>query len=198
MIPATVNWPQLALLTLRDPKSAAAEIMSWQIPRAVLWMAAALVAIVSTFMSTLSNIVIPVPEPLANMVSSPFTLFMIIAGGFIITVHALFWTGRAIGGAEDMSDLLALLVWMQTLRAAAQVAIVIAVLMVPPLASLLVLFVAVATLWVFLNFISVGLHLNSLMRAFFVLIAGALAMSVGLSIVLSMIGVGSLGVPSNV
>lgn len=198
MIPATISWPQLALQTLRDPKSAAAEIMSWQIPRGVLWMAAALIAIVSTFMSTLSNIVIPVPDPLSAMVANPFTLFMIIAGGFIITVHALFWAGRAIGGAEDMSDLLALLVWMQTLRAAAQVAIIISVLLVPVLASFLVLFVAVATIWVFLNFISVGLHLNSLMRAFFVLIAGALAMSLGLSILLSMIGVGAMGVPSNV
>ncbi|WP_299675503.1 YIP1 family protein [uncultured Roseobacter sp.] len=198
MIPATVNWTQLALETLRNPKGAAAEIMSWQIPRSVLWMAAALIAILSTFMSTLSNMVIPVPAPLTGMVSNPFTLFMIIAGGFIITVHALFWAGRAFGGSEDMSDLLALLVWMQTLRVVAQVAIILSVLLLPVLASFLVLFVAAATLWVFLNFISVGLQLNSLMRAFFVLIAGAVAMSLGLSFILSMIGVGAMGVPSNV
>lgn len=195
---SAVNWPQLALQTLRDPKAAAAIIMSWQVPRTELWMAAAVIAIVSTFMSTLSNVLIPVPDPLAAMVANPFTLFMIIAGGFVVTVHALFWTGRAMGGSDDMSDLLALLVWMQTLRAAAQVAILLCVLLLPALAGFLVLIVGVATIWIFLNFISVGLQLNSLARAVLVLLAGALAMSLGFSLLLSMIGVSALGVPTDV
>ena len=195
---STVNWPQLALLTVRAPKEAAAIIMSWQIPRAELWIAAAVVAIASTFMSTLSNMLIPMPDPLAVMVANPFTLFMIIAGSFVLTVHALFWTGRAMGGSDDMSDLLALLVWMQTLRAAARVLVLLSVVLVPPLAGFLVLIVGVATIWVFLNFISVGLQLNSIMRAVLVLLVGALAISVGLSLLLSMIGVSALGVSANV
>ncbi|GFE48253.1 hypothetical protein So717_00060 [Roseobacter cerasinus] len=198
MIPETVNWPQLALQTLRDPQSAAAEIMAWQIPRPVLWMAAALIAIISTFMSTLSNMVMPVPEQLQALISSPFTMLMIVAGGFFLTVHALFWSGRAFGGSEDMSDLLALLVWMQTLRVGAQAVIVVTMLLVPVLASFLVLFVGVATIWVFVNFISVGLNLNSLLRAVLVLVMGGLAMSVGLALILSMLGLNGLGVPSNV
>lgn len=193
-----VNWRALAVQTLRDPKSAAAEIMSWQIPRTELWMAAAVVAILSTFMSTLSNAMMPVPEPIAGLVDSPFTLFMIIAGGFLVTVHAIFWTGRMLGGSDDMDDLLALLVWMQVLRAVAQVLILLTVLLMPFLASFFVLFVGIATLWVFLNFISVGLQLNSLLRALLVLIAGAVAMSLGFSILFSMIGVSALGVPANV
>ncbi|WP_298969596.1 YIP1 family protein [uncultured Roseobacter sp.] len=193
-----VDWPQLALLTLRDPKSAAAQIMSWQIGRTELWMAAALVAIISTIMSSLSNYLIPVPDPLAGMVASPFTLFMIVAGGFVITVHAIYWTGRAIGGSGDMDDLLALLVWMQVLRAVAQVAVLLTVLLVPFLAGFLVLLIGIATLWVFLNFISAGLQLNSLARAVMVLLAAVLALSVGFSLLFSMIGVSALGVPANV
>ncbi|WP_299827536.1 YIP1 family protein [uncultured Roseobacter sp.] len=195
---STVNWPQLALLTVRAPKEAAAIIMSWQLPRKELWMAAALVAILSTFMSTLSNMLLPVPEPLAGMVNNPFTLFMIVAGGFVVTVHALFWTGRAMGGSDDMSDLLALLVWLQILRLAAQVLVLLSVLLIPVLAGFLVLIVGIATIWIFLNFISVGLQLNSLMKALFVLLAGAVAMSLGFSLLLSLIGVSALGVPANV
>lgn len=195
---STVNWPQLALLTVRAPKEAAAIIMSWQLPRTELWMAAALVAILSTFMSTLSNALLPVPEPLASMVNNPFTLVMIVAGGFVVTVHALFWTGRAMGGSEDMNDLLALLVWLQVLRAVAQAIILLSVLLVPALAGFLVLIVGIATIWIFLNFISVGLQLNSLMKAVFVLLAGAVAMSLGFSLLLSMIGVSALGVHANV
>ncbi|WP_299783320.1 YIP1 family protein [uncultured Roseobacter sp.] len=195
---STVNWPQLALLTVRTPKEAAAIIMSWQLPRKELWMAAALVAILSTFMSTLSNMLLPVPEPLAGMVNNPFTLFMIVAGGFVVTVHALFWTGRAMGGSDDMSDLLALLVWLQILRLAAQVLVLLSVLLIPVLAGFFVLIVGIATIWIFLNFISVGLQLNSLMKALFVLLAGAVAMSLGFSLLLSLIGVSALGVPANV
>lgn len=195
---STVNWPQLALLTVRAPKEAAAIIMSWQLPRTELWLTAALVAILSTFMSSLSNMLLPVPEPLAGMVNNPFTLFMIVAGGFVVTVHALFWTGRAMGGSDDMSDLLALLVWLQVLRLAAQVIVLLSVLLVPVLAGFLVLIVGIATIWIFLNFISVGLQLNSLMKAVFVLLAGAVAMSLGFSLLLSMIGVSALGVPANV
>lgn len=195
---STVNWPQLALMTIRAPKEAAAIIMSWQLPRTELWLTAALVAILSTFMSSLSNMLLPVPEPLAGMVNNPFTLFMIVAGGFVVTVHALFWTGRAMGGSDDMSDLLALLVWLQFLRLAAQVIVLLSVLLVPVLAGFLVLIVGIVTIWIFLNFISVGLQLNSLMKAVFVLLAGAVAMSLGFSLLLSMIGVGALGVPANV
>lgn len=194
----SVNWPQLAVLTLRDPKAAAAVIMSWQVPRDALWMAAAVVAIISTFMSTLSNIMIPVPDPIAGLVANPFTLFMIIAGGFVVTVHALFWTGRVMGGTDDMNDLLALLVWMQVLRAVAQVLVLLSVLLAPVLASFLVLIVGVTTIWVFLNFISAGLQLNSLLRAVLVLVAGALAMSLGFSILFSMIGVSAMGVSAHV
>lgn len=192
MLPETVNWPQLAVQTLRDPKSAAAEIMSWQVPRVVLWMAAALVAILGTLLSTLSGAMIP--EAQAAVVISPFARFMTIAGAFVITVHGLFWIGRAFGGAEEMDGLLALLVWLQALSIAAHIAIMVSAFLAPALAAFMVLFVVVATLWILTNFISVGLQLNSLLRAFLVL----LVISVGFSIILSMFGVNAVGVPSNV
>ncbi|MEP2640304.1 YIP1 family protein [Roseobacter sp.] len=198
MILQQVNWPQLSVQTLRDPKAAAADIISWQIPQAALWMTAAVIAIASTLMSALSHAAIPLPAPLDTLMISPFMVFAVIAGAFVLTIYALFWTGRVLGGTGDLTDLLAVLVWMQALRAVGQALVLVAALLAPVLASFLVLFVAVATLWVFVNFISVGLRLNSLLRAVVVLIVGALVMSLGLSFLLSMFGVSAIGVPSNV
>ncbi|MBW4708898.1 YIP1 family protein [Roseobacter sp. YSTF-M11] len=194
----TVDWPQLTLLTLRDPKAAAAEIMSWQLPRDALWMAAIVVAIAGTIMSTLTNFVMPLPEPFTDLFPNPIMLFLAMAGGFVLTVNVLFWTGRAIGGSGDLNDLLALLVWMQALRATAQLLILICVLVTPFLTGFLVLLVGIATIWVFLNFLSVGLQLNSLLKAVLVVFAAALALSLGVSLLLSMIGVSAIGVPANV
>ncbi|WP_298918325.1 YIP1 family protein [uncultured Roseobacter sp.] len=195
---SAVNWPQLGVLTLRDPKAAAAEIMSWQLPRPELWMAAGVIAIISTIFSTLSNMILPLPAPYTDLFPSPFTLFTFIAGGFVLTVNVLFWTGRALGGTGEMGDLLALLVWLQALRAAAQFLLLICVLLIPALSGFLLLFIGIATLWVFLNFLSVGLQLNSLAKAVLVLLVSIVALSMGVSLLFSLIGISAIGVPANV
>ncbi len=194
----TMNFPDLALLTLRNPAEAAQIVLQWRVSKEALWTAIALVCVVMTILSTLSNMLIPVPAPLGAIVGSPFIYFIIAAGGFIATVHAIYWTGRMMGGQGSIHDLMILLLWLQTLRAAAQVLVLIAMLLAPALAFFIVLFIAAATLWIFVQFISIGLHLDSLLRAFFVLVAGALALIVGVSFLLSLIGVSAVGVPLNV
>jgi hypothetical protein len=197
MIQST-NFPQLAILTLRDPASAAEVVLNWRMPKEAVWTAVALVSVIITMLSTLSNMIFPVPAPLSALVANPFMYFVIAAGGFIATVHAIYWTGRMMGGQGDINDLMVLLLWLQALRAAAQVGVLILLVLAPVLASFLVLFVAAATLWVFVHFISIGLQLNSILRALVVLIVGALALIAGMSFLLSLIGISAVGVPLNV
>ena len=84
------------------------------------------------------------------------------------------------------------------MRAVAQAAVVVLLVLAPAVASLLVLLIAMATLWVFINFISIGLHLESMTRAVVVLLLGALLLVVGLSFFLSLTGLSGLGVSLNV
>ncbi|MFK7881300.1 YIP1 family protein [Roseobacter sp.] len=193
-----IDWKQLAWLSLREPKTAAAQILSWKVERNTLWLLATVVIICTTIVSVISNYLVPVPDPYASLVAQPFRLFMIMAGVFLISVHMLFWVGRALGGKGDMNDLLSLLVWLQILRAGAQVVVVIAVLLSPVLAAFLVLFVLVATLWILLNFTSIGLQLESLSRAFVVCLVTLFAIVFAIALVGPMIGIGALGVPANV
>ena len=195
---ARPDLPQLARLTLIDPASAARMILHWNLPREALWTAIALVSVVITILSTLSNLIFPVPDPLSGLIGSPFIYFLIAAGGFIATAYALFWTGRILGGQGTIEDLMVLLVWLQALRAAAQVVVLILLVAAPVLASFMVLLIALATLWIFVHFINVALELNSIGRAIAVLVLGAFALIAGLSLLLSMLGVSAVGVPLNV
>lgn len=194
----TPPFPELALLTLRDPHAAAQIILGWNLSREAIWTAVALVSVLVTILSTLSNMLSPVDDPLRAMVSAPFIYFLIAAGGFIATVHAIYWTGRMLGGRGQIDDLMVLLLWLQALWATAQAAVLVCVLIAPILATFLLLFVALATIWVFVHFISIGLQLNSLTRAVVVLIVGTLALIIGTGFMLSLIGVSTVGVSPSV
>lgn len=194
----TPTFPELALLTLRDPHAAAEIILSWNLPKEAIWTGIALVSVIVTILSTLSNMLMPAEDPLGAMVSAPLIYFIIAAGGFVATVYAIYWTGRMLGGRGDVKDLMVLLLWLQGLWAGAQAAMLVCLLIAPVLATFLLLFVALATIWVFVHFISIGLQLNSLMRAVVVLIVGTIVLIIGTGFLLSLIGVSSVGVPSGV
>lgn len=193
-----MSFPALAVLTLRDPKEAAAQIMGMNLPRDVLLLAVALVAILNTILSSVSDMIFPVPPPLNALVANPFVFFVIVAGGLLLTVYAIFWTGKMLGGEGEVADLLALIVWLQVLRSVAQVAVLVALIAAPFLAGFLVLIAGIATIWIFVNFVSAGLHLNSLLRAFVVVLLGGIALVIGLTMFLSAIGLSSMGVPASV
>jgi hypothetical protein len=139
-----------------------------------------------------------VPAPLEMVVSNSLLFFAATAGIFVVTVHALYWTGRMMGGQDDMGDLLTLLIWLQFIRTIAQFIILILLLTIPMLAGFFLIFVGVATFWIFLNFLTVGLQLSSNWRAFAILVLGSFMVVFGLSIFLSLIGVSAIGVPANV
>ena len=195
---SAMSFPQLAVLTLRAPQEAASYIMRQNLPQEFLWTALALVAILNTIMSTLSNMLVPVPPPLDTIVASPFVFSTIVAGGLLLTVYAMYWTGRMMGGRGEVKDLLALIIWLQVLRSVAQAAVLAMLIAVPYLASVMVLVAAAATIWIFVNFVSAGLRFNSLVKALVVVIVGGIALMIGLTLFLSVIGVTAVGVPANV
>ncbi len=188
--------PALVGMTLRRPRDAAAIIRDWQFGRDVLWSALALVAVINTFLILLLIALTPPDFVLPGYFNSPLALFLLLAGVLVIYVNALFWVGRAMGGTGDLGDLLAMIIWLQALRAAAQFGIVVVTLLMPPLGLLASLVVAVWGLWIFLNFVMVALHLPTALHALGVVIAAAVALVLGLGVFLTLIGLvaqGSIG-----
>jgi hypothetical protein len=196
-------WAQLAVDTVRDPQGTAQRIMGWQIGRAELYMALIAVSAMNAFLAGASSALSPAADPAAleampmlALLSRPLVLFVLIAGGLFLTVHGLFWAGRAMGGKGALTDMLALLTWLQALRAAAQAGILLLSLAVPVLGGLVALTVVIVAFWLLLHFISAALRFDSLFRAFGVLVAVSTALFIGLMMLVTLLGGTVGGVPS--
>ena len=118
--------------------------------------------------------VVPVSDTFAGLLVSPVIFAMMVAGGLLATVYVLVWIGKLLGGTGGFNDMLTLLIWLQVLRALAQVVLLVLLVSMPVVATFFVLFVAVATLWIFINFVQVGLGLASIGQAVAVVIANGL------------------------
>ncbi|MCX7565448.1 YIP1 family protein [Sulfitobacter sp. F26169L] len=187
----------LALETIQSPRSAAQKIMSLHLSRDVLWTGLALVAVINAIIYSFS-LFLSDTSVLPPIFSNPILFFVIITGLLVLSVHAFYWTGRAMGGQGDLGDLLALLVWLQGLRAVAQLVMFVLILLSPLLAQLFSLAIGVLGLWITVNFITEALRLPSLMYGVGVLILAAVGLMIGLMIFIGLIGLGAMGVPANV
>ena len=192
---ARLTLPELGLLTLREPKAASEIILRWNLSKEAIWTSIGLVSVLATILSTLSNMLFPVPAPLGVLAANPFIYFLITAGGFVLMAQAVFWTGRMMGGQGRIEDLMVLLVWLQAMRIAAQAMVMVLLLIMPALASMFVIFVMLASLWVFVHFINAALRLESLGRAVLVLFVAALIVIASATLILSILGVSTVGVP---
>ena len=169
--------------------------MGWQVPRTDLYIALlAASALTALLVGTIATLGPPTdPElleavPMLSLFERPLALFVLTAGGLVVFVHALYWAGSAMGGDGDLGDLIALMAWLQGLRVAAQVIILALSTIVPGIAGLLALVVAVVAFWLMLHFISAALRLGSLLRAFGVLIAVSAGLLLGLMLVITLFG----------
>ncbi|MEL6449812.1 MAG: Yip1 family protein [Pseudomonadota bacterium] len=199
------SWPQLAIDTVRDPRTSAERIIAWQLDTRTIYMALFAVAAVNALLAAFPVVLLgsPVDDaarsalPMLLLLERPIALFLIIAGGLVVMVHALFWAGKSMGGQGDMADMLVLLTWLQALRAVAQAGILVLSLAVPVLAGLVALAVVIVAFWLLLHFISAALRFDSLMRAFGLLVAVIAGLFLGLMLILTLMGVSAGGL-SNV
>ena len=179
---------ELTRSSLREPRAAAQTIMSMNLGRDVLWTALALVAAINTFVLVVVVTASTPAFPLPGYFDKPLTMFVLIAGLMVVYVHAIYWSGLAIGGQGHLMDVVAVVVWFQLLRAVAQVAIVLLSLAIPAAGTLLSFVVAIWGLWMFLNFIAAALNLNSAWHAVAVVAVAFAGLVIGLGTLMALIG----------
>ena len=197
-------WSQLALDTLRDPKGTAHRIMGWNLDRATLYMALFAVAAVNTLLASTPVVLSPggvdaaarAALPVLALLERPIMFFVIVAGTLVIMIQAFFWAGRAMGGTGEMTEMMALIIWLQALRAVAQAVILAVGIAAPVLATLVALGLQIVAFWLFLHFISAAMRFDSLLRAFGLLIAVATGLFIGLMMILSLLGISAGGIAS--
>ena len=181
----------LVVETVRRPADAARRIIGWRIESSLLWMGFALTVVLNTLLFHVSSLVYPAsPGGLSVPVlfSSPFLYALFMGLGLLLMTLVLSRVGNWLGGHGQFQDVLALLVWLQFLRLAAQLAVLVLVLLLPPFAALVTLAIGLLSLWILLNFIKAAHGFASLGRSFATLILAILGISVGLSVLLSLFG----------
>lgn len=194
------------MLSLRNPATAARFVIAAGFRRDVLWSFLLLVSIANATLVWLSNALTgPTPEQIAQMpiqipaiVFSPLFAFLFLAGALVITVHVLYWLGAAIGGTGSLDDMLAVLVWLQSLRVLAQIILLVLMLAVPSLAGIFGLAVAIISLWILVHFVNEATGLGSLFKTVGVLLSAMVGIILGLSFILTITGLATLGIDANV
>ncbi|GAA6201065.1 YIP1 family protein [Aquicoccus sp. SU-CL01552] len=181
-------WSEMILLSIKDPAEAARRLIAWNLSREVLWTGLALAAVVNTLLFSLSGLLMPGPAMVMPLFQSPFFYLAMVSIGLVLTVVALYWAGRILGGRGALTDVLVVVLWLQVLRVLVQVVTLVLSLTIPMLAMLLVLAATVLGIYILLHFVDQAHRLNSLPRAGGVLVLSFVLMAVALSVLLALFG----------
>jgi Yip1 domain len=191
-------WTELAIMSVRDPAGAARILIGLAFDIKSLWRALVVVAIGNTLLYSLSIAMFPNTTPLMHFLNTPFVYFAVVAVGLTLTSVSITWVGRRMGGTGRLADIMVLIVWMQALRLVVQVAVLVLVFVLPTLSALLVMAAGLIGIYMLVNFIAQAHGFQSNARAAVVLIASMLAIVVGLTIILSLLGGVETGTLPNV
>ncbi len=193
-----LNWSELVVESLRAPGEAARSLLAMGLGRDALYTALFAVSAANALLAAIPSIIAPDTLPFPGILGNPLVLFLLVAGILVVSVNIFYWAGRALGGEAAFEDVMAVLVWLQALRALAQIIILVVGLIAPAMAALMALVVMVYGIYILLHFLNVAFRYGSLMRAAALLVAVIIGMVFGMTILLSLIGVSNLGLPANV
>jgi hypothetical protein len=181
-------WISLTQTTLRTPSDAAEQVMGLKLPRDVLWTALALVALFNTLAFLLATGVSPQVIPLPVGMEQPFIVYLLLTGMMVLYVNALQWAGCMIGGEGRLDDVLAVIIWFQALRAAAQFLLLLCGLFLPFLSNLLALVVIAWGLWILMSFVKTASRLPSIGHAIGALLLAGVILIIGLGALTGILG----------
>ncbi|MCJ7875078.1 YIP1 family protein [Marinovum sp. 2_MG-2023] len=184
--------------TVTAPRQSAARLIALNLPRSVLWQGLVLVVALNAIAFWLGNLAAPSPQPLPAMMATPFMFALTLGCGAVITVFALTYVGNWLKGRAGLAQILVLITWLQVLRLAVQVLATVLSIVMPGFALLVLLVVNLYGFWILVNFIDVAHGFGSPFKSFGVLMMSGLGIAVGLIVMLSLIGVTSLGVSAHV
>lgn len=192
----------LVIETLRAPREAAGRLIGLGLPREWLWMALALMCVLNAIVYSVSLQMSPPSSDVSGIVppafQSPILFTIFLFGALAITVFVLQWIGQSMGGGASLGDILVLLTWLQVLRLIFQVAVLIVSVVSLSLSALLVLGGSIYAIYILAAFIDRAHGFDNLLKALGVMVLAMVAIAVGLSVILAVIGGVIMGGAGNV
>ena len=157
---------------LREPRAAAADVLTLGYPRSALAPALFLVVAISVILNTISEFLAPSPF----VTITPFQMTVLLTIMLVVFSFAVAKAGSWLGGVGGFHDSLLLMIFLQAIFLPAVAAQIVLFVLAPPLAGIFILVVMVFLTWVHVNFIAALHGFTTLGRAF-----GVLLLAVGMT-----------------
>ena len=180
---------ELLRQSLRDPRAAARHVMAIDMPASARWEALALVVILSAFVGQISILMMTGELTAPGLLGTPLQSVAIQGAVLLVMVQAIYHVGRALGGTGGFGQTLTLVSWLQCVMIGVQVAQVVALTIIPPLAGLIGIAGMVLFLWLLTNFIAELHGFPSLGRVFAMILATAFALAFVVALVMGILGI---------
>jgi hypothetical protein len=187
---------RLARETVTNPREGAETILSLGVPRQALWLAFALVVVLSMILGDVLYLIADVPQDVAQdepltgpIVGSPIVLGLLQAAFLYMMAQAITRIGQAFGGSGQFEEAMTLVVWLQFIFILVQLVQLVAVLVLPFAAGFVTVLAVGLFLWLLVNFIATVHGFTSLGVVFAMTIVSAFAILFVLSLLLTMLGI---------
>ncbi|WP_420567318.1 YIP1 family protein [Thalassovita sp.] len=184
---------ELAIETIRTPRKSAERILSLELRPEAIWTALALVAVLNALLFSASVTLLEARVGIVSGFNLPFLYLALMVAVMVIGSMVLAWIGQLMGGRARLMDLLPLVIWLQALRAAAQLGVIVVIFVLPGLADMVSLMVGLYGLWILVNFIDVAQGWQSLGKSIVTMLIAGFGFAFGLSLFLLLIGAGGTG-----
>ena len=185
----------MALQTIPEPRKVARDVLSLAyLPRAALWQAFALFAVLSTGLGVAATVLFP-PDPMlaGSLLGDPLRMGLVESASLVITVFLIYWVGRAFGGHGSFAQAILTVIWMQYVAVLLQFVVLVLALFAPGLAALAALVSVGVSFWILSHFIAEMHGFRSAALVFATIVVLILALAVVLSFLFALIGFGAGG-----
>ncbi len=149
-------WGELLIDSLKRPRAAARRVLDAGVPAAHLLEAAVLVAVVGVVLGYLALTMSPGALDVVSTAVIHHPLLGVVAQLAVMAI-AVFLTvrlGRLFGGTGTLDGALAIVVWLNAVMVLVQAAQLVALAVVPPVATILAIATIFWALWAFANFVA--------------------------------------------
>ncbi|WP_165586907.1 Yip1 family protein [Pseudaestuariivita atlantica] len=199
-------WHWWITQSVTDPRGVARLLMAMNLSREHVWMALAATCALGAILTSLPILGVTTPPPewtpiqvqMFEMMRRPVIFALINFAGTVVFIFGFHWTGRALGGTGRLEDMAVLITWLQVVMLVFQAVLFVLGLILAPIAALLSIAVLPVTLWMTVNFVDCAHGFDSLMKALGVMFAWVVGLTLGLTMLLALMGVGAGGMPANV
>lgn len=189
---------RLALNTVVAPRDVARLLLAMNLPSQALWLAFALVIVLNTLMFSASLMLVPANDLFGAVLVNPTVFGAMLAVSVGALIVAVTLCGRPMGGRAGVAQIAILVIWLQALRVVMQAVVAVVGPFSLFLSGVLISAASVLGIWIFVNFIDVAHEMGSLLRAGLVLLLAVVGMMLGLSLIFSLLGVQTGGIPGYV